>query len=158
MVHRNFERTEEMVLNLLDMDDKLDSLEDMVDADRNDIMGPAPNLLPVHYQINQLEAFRNQTMHQAKKASAESRKKLAERFERLNVLIEAFDEYLTALARNVLAITRAGNAQVIVKLIKIAEVEGREDEKVAPLEINETHSLFTMSGLGYRNPARQEGG
>jgi exocyst complex component 3 len=129
MVHRNFERTEEMVLNLLDMDDKLDSLEDMLDADRNDLMGPASNLLPVHYQINQLEAFRNQTMHHAKKASAASRAKLAQRFERLNVLCEAFDEYIAALAKNILPIIRSGHPEVIVKLIKIAEKEGREDEK-----------------------------
>jgi exocyst complex component 3 len=49
MVHRDFKRTEEMVLNLLDMDDKLDALEDMLDADRNDLLGPDHNLLPVHY-------------------------------------------------------------------------------------------------------------
>lgn len=120
-----------MVLNLLDMDDKLDSLEDMLDADRNDLLGPAPNLLPVHYQINQLEAFRNQTMHQAKKASAESRTALTKRFERLSILIEAFEEYLVALAKNTLAVIRSGHPEVIVKLIKIAELEGRADEKVS---------------------------
>ena len=68
MVHRNFEQTEEMVNNLLDMNSKLDALEDMLVADNEDILGSAPNLLPMHFQINQLENFRNQTMHQAKKA------------------------------------------------------------------------------------------
>jgi exocyst complex component 3 len=156
MVHRNFERTEEMVLNLLDMDDKLDALEDMLDADRNDILGPAPNLLPVHHQINQLEAFRNQTMHQAKKATTGSRVKLSQRFERLNVLVEAFDEYLVALARNMLPLIRAGHPEVIVKLIKIAEVEGREDEKVASVQVRRFCSL--TSYIGYRHPSGQEGG
>jgi hypothetical protein len=80
-----------MVNNLLEMNSKLDVLEDMLVADSRDIMGPAPNLLLIHYQINQLEAFRNQTMHQAKKASAKSRSALARWFERLNPLIEAFD-------------------------------------------------------------------
>jgi exocyst complex component 3 len=119
-----------MVLNLLDMDDKVDTLEDMLDADRSDLLGPAPNLLSIHFQITKLENFRNQTLHQAKKASADSRAKLATRFERLNVLIEAFEEYVIALARNVLAVIRAGHPEVIVKVIKIAEMEGREDEKV----------------------------
>lgn len=130
MIHRNFEQTEEMVNNLLGMNSRLDALEDMLVADSEDILGPAPNLLPMHFQINQLENFRNQTMHQAKKASADSRNRLTMWFERLNKVIEAFDEYILALARNVLNIARARHPEVIVKLIKIAEIEGREDEKV----------------------------
>jgi exocyst complex component 3 len=131
MVHRNFEQTEEMVNNLLEMNSRLDVLEDMLEADSQDILGPAPNLLPMHYQINQLEEFKNQTMHQAKKASADSRNRLSMWFERLNKVIEAFDEYILALARNMLALVRTGHPEVIVKLIKIAEIEGREDEKVS---------------------------
>jgi exocyst complex component 3 len=131
MVHRNFEQTEEMVNNLLDMNSRLDVLEDMLEADSQDILGPAPNLLPMHYQINQLEEFKNQTMHQAKKASSDSRNRLSMWFERLNKVIEAFDEYILALARNMLPLVRAGHPEVIVKLIKIAEIEGREDEKVS---------------------------
>lgn len=133
MVHRNFEQTEEMVNNLLEMDSRLDALEDMLERDASDILGPAPSLLPMHYQINQLEAFRNQTMHQAKKASSDSRQQLTRWFERLNKVIEAFDEYIIALARNMLEIVNAGYPDVIVKLIKIAELEGREDEKATQL-------------------------
>jgi exocyst complex component 3 len=69
-------------------------------------------------------------MHQAKKASAESRNKLARRFERLTSIIEAFDEHLIQLCRNILSLARGGHPEVIVKIVKIAEVEGREDEKV----------------------------
>lgn len=133
MVHRNFEQTEEMVNNLLEMNSKLDGLEFMLETDSQDILGPAPNLLPMHYQINQLEGFRNQTLHQAKKASADSRNRLAQWFERLNKVIEAFDEYIMALAKNLLPLVRAGHSEVIVKLIKITEIEGREDEKVRNL-------------------------
>lgn len=130
MVHRNFEQTEEMMNNLIEMNARLDKLEDMLDSDRSDILGPAPNLLLIHHQINQLEAFRNQTMHQAKKASAQSRATLAQWFDRLNVLIQAFDEYILGLAQNILPIVRARHPEVVVKLIKIAEIEGKEDEKV----------------------------
>jgi exocyst complex component 3 len=157
MVHRNFERTEEMVLNLQDMNNQLNALEDMLEEDAQDILGPAPNLLPMHYQINQLEAFRNQTMHQAKKASASSRAKLAERFERLNVLIEAFDQYIVALARNIVALVRSGHPEVVVKLIKIAEREGREDEKVSAFA--GTHKLtLTRHDSGHCDQAREESG
>lgn len=129
MVHRNFEQTEETVNNLLEMNSKLDMLEDMLEADSRDILGPAPNLLAIHFLLNQLEAFRNQTMHQSKKASANSRSTLIRWFERLNNVIEAFDEYIIGLASNILELIRAGNSDVVVKLIKVAEVEGREDEK-----------------------------
>ena len=129
MVHRNFEQTEEMVNNLLEMSSKLDGLEDMLAQDSSDILGPATHLLTIHFQLKQLEAFRNQTMHQAKKASSSARETLARWFERLNSVIEAFDEYVVRLASNVLPLVRAGHPEVVVKLFKIAEVEGREDEK-----------------------------
>ncbi|KAJ7733228.1 exocyst complex component Sec6 [Mycena maculata] len=135
MVHRNFEQTEETVNNLLEMNSKLDVLEDMLETDSRDILGPAPNLLVIHYLLNQLEAFRNQTMHQAKKASANSRTTLARYFERLNNVIEAFDQYIVGLAGNILDLVRAGHSDVIVKLIKIAEVEGREDEKAIAIRL-----------------------
>ncbi|TFK39982.1 exocyst complex component sec6 [Crucibulum laeve] len=133
MVHRNFESTEEMVNNLLEMAAKLDDLEQMLASDSQDILGPAPNLLLIHYRLNQLERFRNQTMHQAKKASASSRSTLVRWFERLNNVIAAFDQYIAELAQNILKLVRAGHPEVVVKLIKIAEVEGREDEKAVAL-------------------------
>ncbi|KIM44496.1 hypothetical protein M413DRAFT_67492 [Hebeloma cylindrosporum] len=129
LVHRNFESTEEMVNNLLDMAAQLDNLEQMLAADSREIVGPAPNLLIIHYQLNQLERFRNQTLHQAKKASSASQATLTRWFERLNKVIAEFDEYIVRLAQNILSLVRAGHSDVVVKLIKIAEVEGKEDEK-----------------------------
>jgi hypothetical protein len=135
MVHRNFEQTEEMVNNLIEMDSKLSELGYMLDDDSAYIIGPAPNLLVIHYYLNQLEAFRNQTMHQAKKASSDARINLTRRFERLHAVIEQFDRYIIDLASNVLDIVREGNSHVIVRLIKIAEMEGREDEKAIAIRL-----------------------
>ncbi|KAI6101344.1 exocyst complex component Sec6-domain-containing protein [Pisolithus sp. B1] len=135
MVHRNFEQTEEMVNNLLEMNSKLDVLEEVLAADSENIIGPAPKLLSMHFQINRLEAFRNQTMHQAKQASAASRQKLIRIFERLSKLIEDFEFYVLELARNILPLVRAGFPEVVVKLIKIAELEGREDEKAIAIRL-----------------------
>ncbi|KAF9219808.1 exocyst complex component Sec6 [Gyrodon lividus] len=135
MVHRNFEQTEEMVNNLLEMNSKLDVLEEMLAADSQEIISPALNLLQIHFQINRLEAFRNQTMHQAKKASATSRQKLTRIFERLSRLIEDFETYIMELARNILPLVRAGYPGVVVKLIKIAELEAREDEKAIAIRL-----------------------
>lgn len=131
MVHRNFEQTEEMVYNLQEMSSRLDDIEAMLAEDQDDLLGPAPNLLPIHLQLTQLENFRNETMHQAKKATSQSRSNLARRFERLTGIIEAFDEYIMELSRNILPLARAGNTEVIVKIVKIAEIEGKGDEKVS---------------------------
>jgi exocyst complex component 3 len=146
MVHRNFERTEEMVNNLLEMNSRLESIEEMLAADRDDLLGPAPNLLPIHLQLTQLENFRNEAMHQAKKASAESRNKLARRFERLTGIVEAFDEYLIELSRNILSLARAGHPGVIVKIVKIAEVEEKGDEKVI-LVFRDISTLISLRQL-----------
>ncbi|VDC01385.1 unnamed protein product [Peniophora sp. CBMAI 1063] len=135
MVHRNFEQTEEMVHNLLEMNARLDTLEAMLAADSEEIVGPAPNLLAIHHQLTQLEAFRNQTMHQAKKSSARSQETLRRMFERLVAVIEAFDEYILELARNILPIARAKFPMTLVKLTKIAEIEGREDEKAIAIKL-----------------------
>jgi len=130
LVHRNFESTEETVNNLLGMAAQLGNLEQMLAADTREIVGPAPNLLIIHYQLNQLERFRNQTLHQAKRALPSSQATLTRWFEPLNKLIAEFDEYIVQLAQNILSLVRAGHSDVVVKLVKIAEVEGKEDEKV----------------------------
>ena len=114
---------------------KLDDIESMLAADSEDMLGPAPNLLIIHYHLNQLESFRNQTMHEAKKSSASSRATLARWFERLNGDIGAFDAYVTELAKNVLNLVRGGHSDVVVRLIKIAEMEGKEDEKASPSNV-----------------------
>ncbi|KAG6829884.1 hypothetical protein H0H92_003153 [Tricholoma furcatifolium] len=135
MVHRNFQSTEEMVNNLLEMAEKLDVIEQLLAQDSSDIYGPAENLLVIHYQLNRLESFRNQTMHEAKNASPSSRATLQRWFERLNQVIAAFDEYVLELAKNILSIVRAGYPDVVVRLIKIAEMEGKEDEKAIVIRL-----------------------
>ncbi|KAG9053144.1 SNARE-binding exocyst subunit S6 [Serendipita sp. 407] len=134
-VHRNFAQTEEMVNNLLDMDEKIGNLEYMLDTDSQEPQGPNEHLLELHYQINQLEAFRNEVMHMAKTCSPEVRSTLQQYFARLNRLIESFDAYIGTLAKNILPLVRGGHASVVVKLIKIAEMEGREDEKATAIRL-----------------------
>jgi exocyst complex component 3 len=130
MVHRNFAMTEEMVNNLTEMYSRLDVLEAQLDACREDVLGPSRYLLTIHYRLNQLESFRNETMHQAKRAKADVRNTLKRHFERLDRVIDSFEEHVFNMAGNLLEIVRSGNPGAVVKLIKIAEMEGKEDEKV----------------------------
>lgn len=148
-----------MVNNLLDMAAQLDDLELMLAEDSREIVGPAPNLLIIHFQLNQLERFRNTTMHQAKKASPSSQATLTRWFERLNKLIVQFDEYIIQLAKNVLNLIRAGYSDVVVRMLKVAEVEGKEDEKVLSDVFTsksfDTHAVVVDSGYALREESSQ---
>lgn len=119
-----------MVANLTEMYSRLSTVENQLAESRDDILGPSPYLLSMHHQLNALEDFRNQTMHLAKPCSADVRNTLKNHFGRLDGVIKEFEEYLSDMASHVLEIVREGNGTAIVKLIKIAEMEGREDEKV----------------------------
>ena len=150
MVHRNFVRTDEMVINLTEMYSKLSTVESQLATSRENILGPSPYLLSMHHQLNALEDFRNQTMHMAKPCSADVRNTLKRHFERLDGVIKVFEEYLRDMAGHVLEIVRAGNGTAIVKLAKIAEMEGKEDEKV---KLGNTHESFFALIVPHRPPS-----
>ena len=146
-----------MVNSLTDMHDKIDILGEWLAAERRDIPGPAPNLLLIHYHINQLETFRNGTIFQAKKSSEQSRKTLDRWFERLSKLVADFEEYLWELAKNILPIVRAGFPDVVVKLIKICELETKEDERVRLLVSFQLSGYLLTVGCTYTGSSHQDG-
>jgi exocyst complex component 3 len=102
-------------------------LQDDIDSG---LLSPQYNLLPCHYQLLQLEAFRNETLHQAKKGTRDELETVKGFFERLDAVVARFDARLWELAEAMLELAREGRRDVIVKLLKIVEVECREDEKV----------------------------
>lgn len=123
-----------MVQNLRSMADKVSNLHSLLQSDMSHPHGPAgpsPNLLIIHFQLQQLEAFRNETLHQAKKGSAEEREVLVNWFERLDKVAQEFEAWLWEIAGNVVELVRRGNGGTVVRLLKVVEFEGREDEKVS---------------------------
>lgn len=130
-----FVQTLDMVDSLRGMYDKIDRIEEMLSHERANPTGPAPNLLIIHYHLGQLETFRNETIHQAKRATPEARATLERYFERLNAVIASFDEHYLNLAGSLIAIAKAGNASVAVKIAKIAELEGSRDEKAIAIRL-----------------------
>ena len=122
-----------MVQNLRSMSEKVDRLADLLSQDQSQQGGPvglSPNLLPIHFQLQQLEAFRNETLHQAKKSDASEREVLVKWFANLDKLGEDFERWLWDISRNVVELARRGNGGTVVRLLKVVEVEGKEDEKV----------------------------
>lgn len=122
-----------MVQNLQSMADKVDHIASLLESDMSQDGGPvgySPNLLPIHFQLQQLEAFRNETMHQAKKSNAAEREILTRWFAKLDQVGEEFERWLWEISRNIVELARRDNGGTVVRLLKIIEFEGKEDEKV----------------------------
>jgi len=134
-VHRHFSQVIDLVQSLTDVYDKIDRIDRLLQADQDDPLGPAPNLLPIHYHLTQIEAFRNETVLRAKRSSPEARATLDRYFERLSGALEMFDQHYLGIAGRLVAICRAGHPSVAVKLAKIAELEGSRDEKAIAIRI-----------------------
>lgn len=124
-----------MVDQLRNMYDKITRIEEMLHEERSQPLGPATNLLIIHYHLTQLEAFRNETTHQAKTSTPEARATLDRYFERLTGVLSSFEEHYYGLAGNLIGLARAGHAGVAVKIAKIAEVEGGRDEKAIAIRL-----------------------
>lgn len=137
VIHRRFTQALEMVTSLRGMTTRLSHISSLLSSDRSDPLGPSPNLLPIHYHLTELETFRNETLAQAKKGKSGARalQTLEQYFEQLGTMIEAFEAHYFRLARELLELTREGNAAVAVKIAKIAEVEGARDEKAIAIRM-----------------------
>lgn len=147
-MHRNFAQTTKMVNNLRSMTDKVDHIASLLDSDRNQAqgpVGPSPNLLPIHFQLQHLEGFRNETLHQAKRSDAAEREVLVRWFQKLDKVGADFETWLWEIAGHVVDLARSGNGGTVVRLLKVVELEGREDEKVCLM----SHpSPCTLTGIG----------
>ncbi|OWZ68718.1 hypothetical protein AYX15_00446 [Cryptococcus neoformans] len=138
IIHRNFAQTSKMVQNLRSMSEKVDYLSSLLDSDKNHpdgAAGPSPNLLPIHFQLQQLEAFRNETLHEAKKSNPQDRETLVQWFEKVDKVGEDFEAWLWEIAGSVVELLRKGNGGTVVRLLKIIEVEGKEDEKAVAMRL-----------------------
>ncbi|KAF9085056.1 SNARE-binding exocyst subunit S6, partial [Mortierella sp. GBA35] len=127
--HQNFVATQTLVNNFQELHQDLDRIKSMMRDDMENILGPAPNLLLVHYQLYKLENLRNTTMHMAKDEPLDVKVTLKQYFGRLDQVIEEFEEYLWELSRNMIDLIKNKQGSVIVRLIKIIESEESADAK-----------------------------
>lgn len=121
-----------MVRSFQEISSKVQLVESMLAQDIEDGYDhPQMNLLPCHFQLLQLEAFRNETLHQAKKGKPEELAAVKEYFERLDRVLKAFEDRLWELAGMTLELVRNGRSDAVVKVLKVVEAEGREDQRVS---------------------------
>ncbi|KAF9346519.1 SNARE-binding exocyst subunit S6, partial [Mortierella sp. NVP85] len=143
--HQNFVATQELVNNFQELHRDLDRVKAMMYEDMKNLLGPAPNLLMVHYQLYKLEQLRDATLHMAKDEPLDVKVTLKQYFGRLDQVIEEFEEYLWELARNIVELIKKKQGSVIVRLIKIIESEENADAK-AVTQTNKSEQRVSRLG------------
>uniref|UniRef100_V5EVS1 Uncharacterized protein n=1 Tax=Kalmanozyma brasiliensis (strain GHG001) TaxID=1365824 RepID=V5EVS1_KALBG len=147
-LHRNFVQTETTLDKLEKLPSQIEALAEMLQRSQDDMAGPATDLLPLHFHLSQLEAFRNETFHLARTCSADVRNTVTEYFAPLDGLIRAFDDYIMTLAERTMDLVREERASVVVKLVKIIEKESREDERAAAIRLAKRANLEGAARFG----------
>ncbi|KAF9435774.1 SNARE-binding exocyst subunit S6 [Entomortierella beljakovae] len=154
--HQNFVATQNLVNNFQDLHQDLDKIKSMIRDDKRNILGPAPNLLMVHYQLYKLEQLRDTTLHMARDEPLDVKVTLKQYFGRLDHVLEEFEEYLWELTRNMMDLVKNKQGSVIVRIIKIIESEESADAKaVAVTTKTERRASFQpLSGKKADKPPR----
>ncbi|KAF9926246.1 SNARE-binding exocyst subunit S6 [Linnemannia zychae] len=143
--HQNFVATQTLVNNFQELHQDLDRIKTMMRDDMKNILGPAPNLLLVHYQLYKLENLRNSTMYMAQDEPLDVKVTLKQYFGRLDQVIEDFEMYLWELSRHLIDLIKSKQGSVIVRLIKVIESEEAADAKSVSTK---TERRGSRQGLG----------
>jgi exocyst complex component 3 len=132
--HRNFGAVETMRKNLETFNERLNSVESMLredDADKENM----PNILPCHYELTQLRNIRDDAMEQIQRADDPSlQSTLEDYFERLDEVIDWFDEHVGLLALNLINLVVADNNALVVRFAVVIEAEEKSDQRVLALQ------------------------
>lgn len=140
-IHRNFVQAADTLEKLLGLSTQIETLAILLNQLQANLFHPNPELLIAHFQISQLESFRNETLQIGKSCSLEVRETLQEIFAPLDGLIKGFEEYLLALCARIMDLVREDRAHVVVLVVKIIEKESREDEKAAAIRLAKKANL-----------------
>lgn len=133
-VHRNFSQIEAMKANIESFDGRLDELARLLSEDDNDLENQ-PNLLSVHYGLTQLRDIRDDAMDQIRRASDSSLENtLQSVFDRLEDVVNWFDEHVGQACMNLIPLVQAGNQNVVVRLAVVIDEEEKADRKVKTLQ------------------------
>ena len=133
-VHRNFSQVEAMKSNIESFDSRLDDLARFLGEDDNDLENQT-NLLNIHYGLTQLRDIRDDAMDQIKRASDSSLENtLQNHFERLEDVINWFDEHIGQACMNLIPLVQAGNQSMVVRLAVVIDEEEKADKKVKTLQ------------------------
>ncbi|KAJ3129089.1 SNARE-binding exocyst subunit S6 [Nowakowskiella sp. JEL0407] len=149
--HQNFKATKDVIDQFQRLNSLVERIQQLLDHDAKDILGPADNLLLIHYQIFQLELFRNNTMLKSQGSSGDVINTLNNYFQKVDQFAKKFEEYIWELSKNLVNLVKRNNGSVVVRLVKIIETEEKADELISLQEVNdENYSTHPRSIKGYR--------
>ncbi|KAJ9113694.1 hypothetical protein QFC22_006003 [Naganishia vaughanmartiniae] len=136
-IARSLAQTVDIVTHLRHITSSCSRIDEMMDEDLREEYGERRNMLLIHASLRQLEQFRGEAMHlhasSSASASAEKDKKILQSlFEPLEALMKKFeDRMLWDVAGEVVEWIRRNRSGVVVRVWKVVEVEGKEDQKVS---------------------------
>jgi hypothetical protein len=128
----------------------------LLEEDSKQIVGPANNLLLVHFELQNLLNFRDTILATARGASADVLNTLNQLFKKLEQLEYNFEIYFWELARNTWPLVKGGFSSTVVRLVKIIEVTEKNDSLITLRHIGsgqDTERLETLQPTkvkGYR--------
>ncbi|KAG4303840.1 hypothetical protein PORY_002769 [Pneumocystis oryctolagi] len=127
-IYKRFDEVQKMTENLRNLPKELDKIDMMMrqDEDRTTRM---KNFLNIHYKLNQLQNFRDEAIYQSKNAGHDVQRTLERYFSRLNITLRSFENMLWVLTQDILKITRSGNHDLVVRLVKIIDTEDKLDNE-----------------------------
>jgi exocyst complex component 3 len=132
--HRNFGAVQTMRKNLETFNERLAIVENMLGGDEADKEN-MPNLLPIHYELTQLRNIRDDAMEQIQRAEDPSLEStLEDYFQRLDDMIEWFDDHIGLLALNLISLVVNDNNGLVVRFAVVIEAEEKSDQRVLALQ------------------------
>ena len=134
-LRRTLVQTTDLLTRFETMTQDVKKLSEVLAQYRADLLGPAPELLALHFQLAKWETFRNETLHLAGSSAPDAREQLMSMLTPLEELLDGFEAYMLALFVNVLALVQRGQNSVVVRMVKIMERENREDERTAAIRL-----------------------
>ncbi|EGY22613.1 hypothetical protein VD0002_g1568 [Verticillium dahliae] len=132
--HRNFGAVRAMRKNLETFNERLAMVEGMLQQDEAD-KESMPNLLPIHYELTQLRNIRDDAMEQIQRAEDPSLEStLEDYFQRLDLMIDWFDDHIGLLALNLISLVVNDNNGLVVRFAVVIEAEEKSDQRVLALQ------------------------
>lgn len=142
--HRNFAQVEQMRAQIDSFGQQLDELVGLLREDDRDLETQT-NLLAIHYGVTKLRDVRDLAMDQVKGSEnstlelvqnlqLESGVTLQDHFNRLDEVVDWFDDHVGQACMNLIPLVQNGNNGLIVRLAIIVEEEEKKDKQVKALQ------------------------
>lgn len=139
IAHQHANAIRQTYERFFELNNELDRISELLKEDVAVETNQGNNILLIHFYLFNVEKFQFQTLSQVKQSSSEISLMVEKYFQRLQQLDKSFQEYFWNLINNILNFILERKKKIIVKILKIIEVEEAADAAV--LKLQESISL-----------------